>query len=97
MLATREKVLGFITAVIHKSVNRQLKVNVSRGRRGREEHDLLSPAKAPLTFCKLRTGLLPRGSEAESESDSDCFPKGQESARAPFWVPLNPFLENVTT
>lgn len=40
--------------------------------------------KPLFTFCKLHKGFIQHGSEVESESDSDYFQKGQESALAPF-------------
>lgn len=95
-MATREKVLGFIKSVFQKRVHRQLTINVSQCRRGYEEYDLLLPAKLLRTFCKLHKGFIQRGAEAESESDSDYFQKGQDSAFAPLSNSSEPFPVNRT-
>lgn len=69
--------------VFQKSVNGQLKINVSQCKRGYEEFGFVSLTKPPFTFCKLHKGSTQYGSEPKSESDSDYFQKVQESTLAP--------------
>lgn len=77
-------------------VNRRLKTNVTPRRTGSGEFELLSAANL-FTSCKLHGGVIQAGSEAESDSDSDDFPKGQERACAHLQIPLEPSPVNVTT
>lgn len=59
-------------------VNRQCERSVTQCRRGYEVFELFSAAKPLFTFCKLHKGFIQHSPEAESESDSDYFRKGQE-------------------